>query len=188
MRIFNTYLLFSVALGFVSCSKGPSKAILIEQIKDVKKIATTEFVFSKYILAQKDNKLVFFTVGKASFGLKTICYVKTGVDLDKLQADDVLISNSDISVKLPRPEILFFSMPPSGLTKIEELTDVSGLLPNKFTMEEFEEQLREAELQIRNTVDYVKNEETVKKNTEEALKVLLKGLGFKNISINFQDN
>ncbi len=176
---FITFLLF---LGGCNINKYPKESDLALQIKEMGQMATVEYEVNKIIKASHEAD--WYKWGERKIILSAHATIKAGVDLKKLNEEDVRIQGKSIEIQLPDPEILTFNMPPDGLKT--EYVRVSGLR-DKFSSEEVNTLLREAEKEIRGQIPQMGILETAKENTSLFFQVWLKQMGFEQVWIHYKE-
>ena len=170
-----------------ACNDGSDRAFVISKIKNVAKLATTETVVSKKIMAVKDKRILFvIKVNTATYMADTEAIIKTGVDLSRITKDDVEITGKQIKLKLPPVEMLSFSYPAEKFIVDRALTDERKFF-NKITTQEIDEFYQKGEMEIRASLQYLGIVETTKKNTRSFLEGLLRNMGFEEIDILFNE-
>lgn len=176
--IFGCLLLFSC--------KQNDRSMVVSQVKSAAKLATTEFVLDKTILATKDKKiLLVIPLNAALFVAYTEAIVTAGVDVNKLKKEDITIDGNSISIKLPAVEVINFSYPFDKYKIDNELSHDEFL--NKFTLEEHEELYRQSELEIRSLLKQIGVVEQTEEKTRQLMENLLKNLGYTEVYIEFKD-
>ena len=180
-----SYCLLWLATTFtmMSCDQGPDRAFVVSKIKDVAKLATTETVVSKKIMAVKEKRILFVVkVNSATFMADTEAVIKTGVDLSRITKEYVEIACRQIRLNLPPVELLNFSYPAEKFKVDMELTDHVKFL-NRITTQEIDELYQKGEMEIRGSLQYLGIVETTKENTRVFLEGLLRTMGFEEIDI-----
>jgi hypothetical protein len=150
---------------------------VVRQIQKLQRLETVSYTMDKIISGGHDNPLLPKFLASGRVLLVVHGEVIAGVDLGKLQASDVLISNRKISVSLPKAEILVTRL---DNEKTRVYSRDTGLFsspdPNLETQvqQEAERQLQQAALQdgILKSAD---------ENARNSVQSILKGLGFDRI-------
>ena len=150
---------------------------VVRQIQRLQRLETASYTMDKIISGGHDNPLLPEFLASGRVLLVVHGEVIAGVDLGKLQASDVLISNRKISVSLPKAEILVTRL---DNEKTRVYSRDTGLFsspdPNLETQvrQEAERQLQQAALQdgILKSAD---------ENARNSVQSILKGLGFDRI-------
>ncbi|HKM79836.1 MAG TPA: DUF4230 domain-containing protein [Candidatus Acidoferrum sp.] len=150
---------------------------VVRQIQKLQRLETVSYTMDKIISGGHDNPYLPKFLANDRLLLVVHGEVIAGVDLGKLQASDVLISNRKISVSLPRAEILVTRL---DNEKTRVYSRDTGLFsspdPNLETQvrQEAERQLQQAALQdgILKSAD---------ENARNSVQSILKGLGFDQI-------
>lgn len=163
------------------------RSIVVSQVKSAAKLATTEFVLNKTILATRDKKLLLFIpLNAALFVAYTEAVVTAGIDATKLKKEDIVIEGNSISIKLPAIEVINFSYPFEKYKIDKELTHDEFL--NKFTLEEHEELYRQSELEIRSLLKQIGVVEQTEEKTRALMENLLKNMGYTEVYIEFKES
>ena len=169
----------------LSCSRN-DRSIVVSQVKSAAKLATTEFILNKTILASRDKKiLLIIPLNAALFVAYTEAVVTTGVDVNKLKKEDIVIEGNSISIKLPPVEVINFSYPFDKYRIDKELSHDEFL--NKFTLEEHEELYRQSEIEIRSLLKQIGVVEQTEEKTRQLMENLLKNLGYTEVYIEFKE-
>ena len=177
-------ILFGCVVLF-SCQQN-DRGIVVSRIKSAAKLATTEFVLNKTILAARDKKIMLFIpLNAALFVAYTEATVTTGIDVNKLKKEDIVIDKNSISIKLPAVEVINFSYPFDKYKIDKELSQDEFL--NKFTLKEHEELYRQSELEIRSLLKQIGVVEQTEEKTRQMMENLLKNLGYTEIYIEFKE-
>jgi len=150
---------------------------VVRQIQRLQRLETASYTMDKIISGGHDNPLLPEFLASGRLLLVVHGEVIAGVDLGKLQASDVLISNRKISVSLPKAEILVTRL---DNEKTRVYSRDTGLFsspdPNLETQvrQEAEHQLQQAALQdgILKSAD---------ENARNFVQSILKGLSFDRI-------
>jgi len=177
-----TALVISMLI-FSACNSSSKRAEVVNQLKSASKLTTVEYVLTK-IVSAKENKLI----GKnLYFFAKTKAYVKAGIDLSKLQENDIVISENKISVSLPPIEIINFSYPADSFEVVTKYTEERSLFGwNNIDVEQKDDYFRQAETDIRANINDLGITEVAEKNALKFLTKLLASLGFTEIYLTFK--
>jgi len=161
--------------------------MVIGKIQKASKLSTTEFTVDKLVFGVK-NKRIFWAVklNEAQFLAKSQAIIKAGINLEKIKEEDITIKNNKINLMLPAVEIINFSYPAERFTKVDILT--SDAFTTKINLEDQEHFFRLAELDIRNSLQYMDIVETTQKKTSAMLRALLQNLGYNEIYIDFKED
>ena len=151
---------------------------VVRQIQKLQRLETVSYTMDKIISGGHDNPLLPKFLVSDRLLLMVHGEVIAGVDLGKLQASDVAVSNRNISVHLPKAEILVTRL---DNEKTRVYSRDTGLFsspdPNLETQvrQEAERQLQQAALQdgILKSAD---------ENARNSVQSILKGLGFEQIA------
>ena len=152
-------------LVFGAC-KQDDRPFVVSKIQKAAKLATCETTIDKIVLATEQKRIIKWLGGRkqAVFLAYSQATVKTGIDLDKLAEDDIVVKEKSISIDLPPVEVLNFSYP-SETFKIDTMITQRTLYDN-ITIEEQEEAIRVLEEQLEET-------RTVLRKTEQQVEELI---------------
>jgi Protein of unknown function (DUF4230) len=151
---------------------------VVRQIQKLQRLETVSYTMDKIISGGHDNPLLPKFLVSDRLLLMVHGEVIAGVDLGKLQASDVALNDRNISVRLPKAEILVTRL---DNEKTRVYSRDTGLFsspdPNLETQvrQEAERQLQQAALQdgILKSAD---------ENARNSVQSILKGLGFDQIA------
>lgn len=184
MKFINLCILAIAFLAF-SC-QNDRRALVVGKIQSASKLATTEFTVDKIVHGTKVKKIAWVVkLNEARFLAYSQAKIKAGIDLNKLKADDIKIEGKRIEIELPPVEVINFSYPPDNFRMDEEITDPKKFL-NSISLEDQEKFFQDAEMDIRNNLEYMGIVETTQQHTRTMLKGLLKSLGYEEIYISFK--
>ncbi len=179
------YLLQIVCfLLLISCKEKSEELPKTEiyNIQDLGTLATTEYTFGK-IIYLNDSK-DWYRFGDRKILISVKAKVKAGVDLTKVNKDDIVISedNTKISLKLPAPEIVSFDMNPNDIKT--EMKDVNGFR-FEFTQQEKVKILQLGEENIKREMLQSSILNDAKKNTRIFLIDFYKDMGYQEVDVEF---
>lgn len=167
------YLLFLFLM--FNCNSKPKRSLIVGKLQSMSKLATTEIVVNKLVVAKKDLNILFLRkLNTATFVVNTEATIKLGIDLSKLTKDDINIEGNAISLRLPPVEVVSFSYPAENFILNREWSDKKFL--NKIKPEDQEAIYREAELSIRKNLVHLNAIKTCQNLSAKMLKELLMGL------------
>ncbi len=171
----------------VSCKeeeKEPDRTTVISKLKNSSKLATVEYVVSKIISAKDEN---WFSKDTYFFA-ETQASIKVGIDLEKLNENDISIAGKKISIKLPPVEVLNLSYPAEGFKVIEKYSENDAILKwHSIGVEEKDELYRQGEIDIRRNIKNLGIIKTAQKNARTLLTKILQFSGFEEIYIEFKN-
>jgi|GEM_PF-4723260 len=159
-------------LFLVSCEPKNSHLQVLNKIRRVSDLATTEVSIKKYVLANKEKKFLFIPLKDATFAAETYAYLKFGIDLQKIGVEDVIIEEHTLTLKVPEVKLISFDYPPDEHREIAYMT-TRRQFANTITFREIDKVLQDAQKQIGTSVQHMGVLNTVKTNTESALLGLL---------------
>ena len=174
-----------ISLLLVSCDN--KRALVVGKIQKASKLATTEFTVDKLVFGVKNKRILWAVkLNEAQFLAKSQAVIKAGINLEKIKEEDISIENNKINLLLPAVEIINFSYPAERFSKIDILT--TNAFTTKINLEDQEYFFRQAELDIRNSLQYMDIVETTQKNTSVMLRAILQNLGYDEIYIDFKED
>jgi len=188
LSIKTTYvLMFSLLLfSFSSCKKKSNRALVVGKIKKAAKLSTTEFTIDKIVNGTKTRKLAWFiSLNESRFIAYSRAYIKAGVDLEKIQREDVKIyDDNSIEIVFPAVEIINFSYPARDFKRDNIISDDAFM--NKISVYDQEKFFMDAEIDIRNNLEFMGIVKSTEQKTRTMMETLLKSLGYSDISISFK--
>jgi len=180
-RLASTLLLLLLLAG----CKERQRAIVVSKIKQASKLATTETVIDKIVFGTSDKRLLgIIRLNQARFAAKSTAIIKSGVDLNKLEPDDIKIEGNRIDIELPHVEVINFSYPFKLFDIDESITQDKFL--NDIDIYDQENFYRLAEIDIRNNLKYTGIQKATEEKTRLLMEGLLKNLGYEEIYISFK--
>ena len=179
-------LLIFILLVFSGCQKN-KRHLVISKIKSTAKLATTETIIDKVVIGQKERKIFgLVKISNAEFVAYSQAIVKTGIDLTKIERNDIKIDGNIIELELPSIEVLDFAYPFERYVIDTVLSDND--IFNKIDVIDQEDFFRKAEVDIRKHLKYMGITEQTQENTRKLMEGLLKNLGYEEIYISFADS
>ncbi|GJM64652.1 DUF4230 domain-containing protein [Persicobacter diffluens] len=184
IKILGLILLIPLLIG---CNKD-ERPLVVGKIQAASKLATTEFTVDKIVHGTKEKKLFWsIKLNEARFLAYSQAKIKTGVDLNKVNPNDIEIIGKSISIILPPVEVVNFSYPPQSFKLDNEITDSKKFM-NKISLEEQEILFRRAEIDIRNNLEFMGIVETTQEHTRKMLTSLLRAMNYQEIYISFKSD
>jgi hypothetical protein len=183
-RITSLLLIFVLsAVLLISCRD--DRGLVVGKIKKASKLATTEFTIDKVVFGVKRKKLFWVVkLNEAKFVAHSQAIIKAGINLEKLQAEDIKIDGKSISLTLPHVEIINFSYPAERFV-MDTLISGKAFL-NSISLADQEQFFQDAETDIRNSLQYMDIVETTEKKTRLLLETMLETIGYNEIYIEFK--
>lgn len=179
----NWILSICLILLLSACSE--KRGLIVGKIQKASKLATMEFTVDKLVFGVKDKRILWvIKLNQAQFLAKSQAKITAGINLEKIQEEDIKIEGQKISITLPHVQVINFSYPAENFEKIDLLT--SNAFTTKINLEDQERFFREAELDIRNSLQYMDIVETTERKTRTMMNALLKSLGYNEIYIDFK--
>ena len=178
-------LLISISILFLLGCKEDKRYLVVSKVKSTCALATTETIIDKVVIGYKEKRTFFrlFALGDASFLAETEATIKTGVRLEKIMPEDVVINGDRIELMLPAVEVLNFDYPFEKV-KVNDAASVNALF-NQVTVEDEEMFLRMAEADIRQHLEYTGIVKQTQDNVRSMLMGILTQLGYQEIYISF---
>ncbi|MDF9800769.1 hypothetical protein OKW21_006032 [Catalinimonas alkaloidigena] len=190
MRTTSYHMISWLFVGFLclSACQQDKRGLVVGKIQNASDLATTEFTVDKIVHGTKTRKLSWFIkLSEARFLAYSQAKIKSGIDLSKIEQEDIVIEGKRISLQLPPVEVINFSYPPSSFVEDSLISDTRAFL-NTISIEDQEEFFRQAELDIRSNLEYMGIVETTQEHTRTLLRQLLKALDYEEIYITFKSN
>jgi hypothetical protein len=164
------------------------RGLVVGKLQRASDLATTEFTVDKIVHGTKTKKIAWFIkLSEARFLAYSQAKIKAGIDLSDIAEEDVQIEGKKITLQLPPIKIINFSYPPSSFQEDTLVSDPSAFL-NSISVADQETFFREAELDIRNNLEYMGIVETTQNHCQTMLYQLLRSLGYEEIYISFRNN
>lgn len=178
----NLAYIFIVSLLFLACSKPEETEInankVIESLKAMSKLGTTEYTFNK-VIAGQDNQ--WYTIGSRKFMMTCKAHVIAGIDASQIQFTDVKPKEKSIKLTIPAVELITFDIPPDEF----KITDLEvGKFRGDFTNSDWEKIQQKAEKMIKEDVKNYNIKAESEKNAILFLDRVLRSAGFVSIEIN----
>lgn len=175
-----------ILLLMISCKTESNHLLVLNKIRQVSDLATTEVSIKKYVLAKKEKK-VLIPLKEATFAAETYAYLKFGIDLQEIGAENITIEESTLTIRVPEIKLISFDYPPDEHREITHMTKLRRF-GNKLKFGEIDEAFQEAQTQIGKSVEYFNVVSTIKKNTENALLGLLAPHRIKEVILIIESN
>ena len=184
MKTWVSYCCIILLISVSSCKD--NRGLVVGKIQKASKLSTTEFKVDKLVFGVK-NKRIFWVIklNQAQFLAQSQAIIKAGVNLENVREEDIQIDGDKINITLPHVEVINFSYPAEKFEKIEILS--TNAFTTKINLEDQEKFFREAELDIRNSLQFMDIVETTQKKTRTMLRAMLSTLGYKEIYISFKE-
>ena len=173
-------LFLLIAIG-TSCSKTEDKGInendIIESIKSMSKLGTTEYTITK-VIAGEDSQ--WYSIGSRKIMLQCTAHIVAGIDAGQIQFTEVDAKMKKIKVTLPQVEIITFNIPPD---KIKYKEPFVGPLRSNFSTKEKHAFEIEAEKKIKQQIKELNIITESEKNAKLFIESILRAAGFVSIEI-----
>jgi hypothetical protein len=180
--------LFVLCVWLLCGCKKDERGLVVGKIQRASDLATTEFTVDKIVHGTKTKKLSWFIkLSEARFLAYSQAKIKAGIDLRQIAEQDIEIKEKRIVLRLPPVKVINFSYPPSSFVEDTLISDTRAFL-NTINIEDQEEFFRQAELDIRNNLEFMGIVETTQEHTRTLLTRLLHSLGYDEVFISFKSN
>lgn len=175
--------------GVVSCllfficscnSSTKEKEQEVLALKEMSSLATVEYLVTKIIKAS-DNQS-WYKIGDRKILMSCQASLKAGIDFSKINADKIKINGKEISLELPRAELLYLNIKPEDI-KVEY--EETGVFRNSYSADEKNMLMAQGEKQIKSSVDSLGILQTAETNASVFVSNFLRQLGYKKINISF---
>lgn len=175
------YSILCVLLLFGCAKKEPPRPSPALQLRSLGQLATTEYELAKVIRARDEG--TWYKVGDRRMLITCRAIIKAGIDLSQVRDMDISSEGSSLTVTLPPPQILSFSLPPENIRVA--YTDV-GPLRDPFSQSETIAVLQQAEKQIRRQADSLQLLPQAAKNATLFIKQFFEQAGYTEVNVKFR--
>ena len=179
---FQRQLCIILLLILFSCSDKKhelSKTILA--LTETGHFVTAEYTLGKVIRASDDK--TWYKIGNRKIIITCEAYLKAGVDLQKITADNFSVFRDSMAVTLPHAQLFSLSIPPN---QIQVTYEDIGAFRSVFSAAEREELVAQAEPQILSLADSLGILQTAENNAEIFMRHLFEETGYKKTSVHFR--
>lgn len=169
-------------LMLVGCT--PKEDVLkkrVQSMAESAELGTVEYTVKKIV---KTDDKQWYSVGDRKILFQSTAYLKAGVDLAGFTADKVKIDGQNVTVTLPPAKLLSFDMPAE---ETQTVFEHYGFFRSKFSADEQNYILQLGEKDIREDVPNLGILEDAEQNVKEVFTAMLSQMGFKTITINFEE-
>jgi hypothetical protein len=150
------------------------RKLVISSVRKAAKLATTEYVVSKAIIAENNGFLA-----DAHLLIHTEATLKIGIDLMEIKDGDISVKHDSVFIALPEPKILHFSYPPERF-ELDTIYSENSIL-KRFKVKDYDKLLRANERQIREDFEQTQYKVRSTRSTEDFLRKFLFKAGFKYV-------
>lgn len=140
--------LFVLPLLLACSKKEPPRPDPVLQLKELGQLATVEYELSKVVRARDED--TWYKIGERRMLVSCRATIKAGINLADIRDVDIVTDGKRITVKLPPPQVLTFSLPPENIRVV--YSDV-GHFRDPFSQAEINAIMQQAEAQIRRQAD-----------------------------------
>lgn len=188
MKSFRSYLMILILVLVTGCQIRSKSGIVISKLSKVSKLSTVEVVLTKYVYDVEElrnwwNKIF----GKDKIFLsRTEAVVKFGIDLSKIQREDIQIRGTMIEIELPPVQVTNFSYPAEDFKVDLDVTDIDAEKMNKRLVQSIDKLYQASEMEIWRRLDQLGIHKTVETRTEILVTKILENMGFDEVYISFK--
>lgn len=176
--------IFACLLITAAChDREPGGIETISALRQLQDLATVEYTVTKVVKA--NDNIDWYKPGERKILITCEASVKAGINLAKLQPEDIYVEGKSIRVKLPEPTILTVNMPPGN---IKVAYSEIGFFRSDFSNAEKDALMAQAEKQIWNSGETLGILKQAKLNTETFLHNFFIQLGFEKITIGYDEH
>ena len=179
-------LVLCLFTGMQSCSPKADGTELrqeIESITSMKELGLVEYRVRKIIKA--DDQGEWYKIGDRKILLSCTAYLKAGIDLSGVSADDIDANRytGKVTVTLPHATLLSLDIPAS---EIRQEYDQVTLLRSSFSVQERNALMRQGERQIRQSVPSLGILQKAEENARKFFESVFYPMGFTTVEVNFK--
>ena len=185
MRLSRLMLGLALSTTLWSCQpEDDQKSVIVSRIKEASKLSTVEYVITKVVVGSQEKKFLrVISLNNSVFLANTEATLKLGVDLSKLRPDDVVVKDNMVSITLPPVEVINFSYPAEKFEVDEDFSQDTWY--NSFTPQTIDQFYEQAELDIREKVNYLPLRSSAESKTRLFVEGLLRQAGYNEIFVQF---
>lgn len=168
-----------LVLCCLSCNKSPQN--IKYKIKKAE-LGTVEYTV-RQIIRNSDETWQLFGDKKVLFSVKAT--MKAGIDLEKVQDDDIIVDGKHVSLTLPHAQIMAINILPKDITIAYSKVSV---LRSDYSQQEYDAIMRAGEYSIKTDQDLRHSILTeAEANAKDFFELLLRSNGFEDIDIYFEN-
>ena len=178
------WVIFLLVFMLSACQ---SKRLEINQLRSISKLVALEVHTEKVIIAKGEKRLFPMLMGgiklnKATFIGYAQPVIEIGVDLKKMEEDDLNYIGEAIQVKLPPIEVLV-----ADLREETIVEDHFYLSKNRFRSKDLGEVYKAVQKELNEFMIYTELEEKAKGKIDFLLRAFLTEMGYKKVHIEFKE-
>ncbi len=173
----------ALSVGLSTCAKPNTQTIILNRLRQASKLATVKFTYNKIVWGEKEKR-IFIKLKNSSFLAYSKVEITAGIDLAKLKPGNITLGPGSIELVLPPVEIITYSYPFEEVRVDPEYTASRFL--NTIRVEDMEEFLRQADADIRMSLDHLGIQDRARENARILLTKTLRKFGFETINISFE--
>jgi hypothetical protein len=175
-------LFYLVIIPFVfSCShfKNPeNETITLHQLQEMADMATVEIVVSRIVKASDEP--AWYKHGDRKILMSVRARLKAGVDMSGIKDEHIQISGNNVRMEIPAARLISLNIDPNS---INEEYSRTGFFRSSFTSEERYDFLRQAENQIRESIDDMGLLEAAELNAVLFFESWLELMGYESVQV-----
>ncbi len=174
-----TFLLFTL----VNCTNKKEDHFVKEKasyssVKEIGELSTVEYTLGKVL--KIDDKAEWYKFGDRKILIKVNATVKAGINLNKLNTEDLIIEENSIQIRLPEPELFTFTIPSDQVQTV--VNDINGLR-HEFSQTDKISILQLGEKKIREEVKQTDILNDAEKNAINWFTAYYKNMGYKSVEV-----
>jgi hypothetical protein len=183
---FQIFLGLLLILVFSSCSQikdPPNKTITLHQLQEMSDMATVEIFVSRIVKAVDDPP--WYKYGDRRILMSVGARLKAGINMNEIKDENIQITGSSVRLELPAARLISLTIDPES---IKEEYIRTGFFRSSFTNEERYDFLKQAEFQIRESIDGMGLLEAAELNSIAFFESWLKLMGFDDVQVVIKRN
>ena len=155
----------------------------IRELSQTGELGTVEYTVRKAVRARDEGD--WFKIGNRRILFSCTAHIKAGIDLERIDAAQIVVDETTRSVSLVLPHATVFSIniPPEEIRL--EYEDITGFR-QRFSDQERQALLKQGERQVVRDLPQLGILEHAETNAEEFFRPMLQQMGFENIQIRFE--
>lgn len=167
------------ALLFCGCKKELPE-LAVPQMTNISELGTVEYLVTKSIEADENSS--WYKIGDRKIIFSCDASIVAGVDMSNFDANSIKVDQKgrSVSLELPEPEILSLD-----ITREHKEWEKVGKLRWKFTPQEKLALKKQAELEIRESLNDMNILNDAKDNARMFITNLMKSAGFEKVDVHF---
>ncbi len=166
----------------IACKNNRQPGVEVLALKEMNELVTVEYVVNKIIKA--NDNTTWYKPGDRKILMTCEATLKAGIDFSVITPENISVSGQDISLVLPRASLFSVSIRPEDIKVAYEEV---GVFRSGFNAAERDALAAQAQQQITQSVDSLGVLSTAETNASLFVSNFLKKMGYRRISIRFED-